>query len=73
MKDFMEVFGKLAFVLLAVWIVLAGLGMTDAPGKRRKHKGGRQCCQQPNAPRRFVSVTTSDFADDFPGSNRIFM
>lgn len=32
----MDVFAKLAFVLLAVWVVMAGLGMTTMPGTRKQ-------------------------------------
>ncbi len=32
MQTSMAVFAKLAFVILAAWVVLAGLGMTTMPG-----------------------------------------
>jgi hypothetical protein len=34
MNELYTTFSKLAFVLLAVWVVLAGLGLTDAPWKK---------------------------------------
>ena len=46
MERYMDIFGKLAFVLLAVWVVLAGLGYTTMPGKtkmpppKKRGKGG---------------------------------
>lgn len=39
----MEVFTKMAFVLLATWVVLAGLGLTTMPGtvKHQPRRRGR--------------------------------
>jgi hypothetical protein len=44
MEELMKIFGRLAFVLLAVWVVLAGLGMTTMPGtkKQRVQTGARK-------------------------------
>ena len=40
MERYMEVFTKMAFVLLAVWVVLAGLGMTTMPGTVKQQVRG---------------------------------
>lgn len=41
MERYMGIFTKLAFVLLAVWVVMAGLGITIMPGTVK------QAVQQP--------------------------
>jgi hypothetical protein len=45
-EEFYNVAQKLAFVLLAAWVILAGLGMTSMPGStapapRRRRAGGQ--------------------------------
>lgn len=32
MNELVDVFGRLTFILLAAWVVMAGLGMTKMPG-----------------------------------------
>lgn len=41
MERYFDVFAKMAFILLAVWVVLAGLGMTTMPGTVKKAIGNR--------------------------------
>lgn len=36
MEKYIGVFTKMAFILLAVWVVLAGLGKTTMPGTRKQ-------------------------------------
>lgn len=47
MERYMDIFAKLAFVLLAVWVILAGLGYTTMPSlirqvktDNRRHRAG---------------------------------
>lgn len=32
MNELVDVFGRLTFILLAAWVIMAGLGMTKMPG-----------------------------------------
>lgn len=62
MERYIDAFGKMAFLLLAVWVVLAGLGYTTMPGlkqqikKQRKQRAKGSIWQQ--------SVITAPNAED---------
>ena len=66
MDRFEEVFTKLAFVLLAVWVVLAGLGMTTMPGvkKQRMQKSAARRHQKASGVIWAVPVTQAPEAED---------
>ena len=72
MERYMDIFTKLAFVLLASWVILAGLGMTDMPGSRHKamSKGkGRGCGCGTQMPKAKALVTS--YAENTGYGNRL--
>ena len=71
MERYMDIFTKLAFVLLASWVVLAGLGMTDMPGSRHKRWANRPKTPIGTGGRGAVSVVNADYASDDLGFTQL--